>query len=93
VAKVNLDAAVSRVDLDAAVSRVDMDKIINRIDLAGIANNVIEEIDLPEIIRESTGSLGADAVQGVRAQSMQADDAIAGFVGRLLGRDRRAEST
>ena len=89
--KVDIDAVVSTVDLNAVVDRLDMDAIIGRVDLAGIAQNVIDEIDLPQIIRDSTGSLGADAVQGVRSQSMHADDAVAGFVGRLLGRDRRAE--
>jgi len=89
--KVDIDAVVSTVDLDAVVERLDMDAIIARINVIGIAQDVIDEIDLPQIIRDSTGSLGADAVQGVRSQSMQADDAVAGFVGRLLGRDRRTE--
>jgi hypothetical protein len=44
------------------------------------------------MIRESTGSLSTEAVHGARVQGMQADDAVAGFVGRLFGRDNAPSS-
>jgi hypothetical protein len=100
VGRVDLDAAVARVDLDAVavridpnpvVIRVDLDAAVARIDLAGIAREVIAAIDLPEIVRDSTGALSSDAVRTVRAEGMHADDAAAGFVDRVLRRRPRQE--
>jgi len=91
--KVDLDSVVAGVDIDAVAGRIDLDAIVNRMDLITLADKVIEGIDLPGIIRDSTGSLGTEAVEGVRSQTMRADDAVAGFVGRLFGRapERRGE--
>jgi hypothetical protein len=83
VATVDLDAAAARLDLDAAVGRVDLDAIIARIDLAGLAEEVIAAIDLPEIIRESTGSVASDTVRGFRMQGISADEAVARAVDRI----------
>lgn len=97
VAKVDLDAVVSRLDLDAiaarldpdpVVARVDLESAIARIDLAGLAREVIDAIDLPDIVRDSTGTMASDAVRAVRVEGMQADDAVSGFVDRLLHRSR-----
>lgn len=58
-----------------------------RVDLAGLTNQVIDEVDLPAIIRNSTASVTADVMTDVRGQSERADDAVSGFVDRLLGRN------
>lgn len=87
VARVDVDAVIARVDLDAVVDTVDLDRQVSRVDLIAFANVVIDGVDLPDIIRESTGSLSAEAVKGVRSQGMQADDAVSHFVGRLFGRE------
>ncbi|WP_373281720.1 hypothetical protein [Nocardia aobensis] len=90
VGAVDLTAiVVDNVDLDAVAERIDVDKIIGRVDLVGLADTVIDGVDLPRIIRESTDSMSAEAVLGIRSQGMHADDAVAGFVGKLL---RRAPS-
>jgi hypothetical protein len=97
VARVDLDAEVSRLDLDAIVKRVDPDAVIARVDveaalarldLAAIARQVIDSVDLPEIVRESTGTVASEAVRGVRAEGVNADEAVARFVDRLLRRPR-----
>ena len=59
---------------------------MNNIDLIGIAQRVVDGIDLPAIIRDSTGSLASDAVTGVRVQGQHADDAVGNLVGRMLRR-------
>jgi hypothetical protein len=86
---VDVDAIVAGVDIDAIVDRLDIDAIIARIDLAELAEEVIEGIDLPEIIRESTGTVASEVVRGVRMQSIDADEAIARVVDRFLRRRRR----
>lgn len=97
VARVNVDAIADRLDLDAiaarlnpdpVVARVDLEAAIARIDLAGIAREVIDAIDLPDIVRDSTGTMASDAVRAVRVEGMQADDAVSRLVDRLLRRSR-----
>ena len=63
-----------------------IDAVIARIDLLGLANEVINGVDLPAIIRDSTNSVTADVMTDVRTQGERADDAVAGFVDRVLGR-------
>jgi hypothetical protein len=87
---VDLDGLVGTVDLDAAAARLDLEAVIGRVDLAGLARQVLEEIDLPEIIRESTGSMASDTLRGVRMQTISADDAVGRAVDKLrLRRTRR----
>jgi hypothetical protein len=76
--RVDLDGLVATVDLDAAAARLDISAVIDRVDVVGLATDVIAEIDLPEIIRESTGSMASDTLRGVRMQSISGDDAIGG---------------
>jgi hypothetical protein len=84
-----VDAVLGRVDLTAVVlERVDLDALIDailaRIDLISLAEDVIEGVDLPEIIRESTGSMASDTVQGARMQGIVADEAVGRVVDRFL---------
>jgi hypothetical protein len=89
VARVDLDGIASRLDVDAVAARVDVDAIVDRIDLVGLARYVVAEIDLPEIIRESTGSLASETVRGVRIQSIEADQLISSWFERVLHPRRR----
>jgi hypothetical protein len=92
--RVDLDAVVAAVDLDAAAARLDLEAVIARIDLAGLAEQVIAEVDLPGIIRGSTGSMASDTVTGVRMQSISGDEAVSRAVDRLrLRRGRREAAT
>lgn len=77
-----------RVDINAIIREVDIDAIIDRIDLIGLADGVIDGVDLPTIIRESTTSVTAEVMTDVRSQGERADDLVSGIVDRMLGRDR-----
>ena len=90
--RLDVKAVIDRLDLDGIVDTVDLERQVNRIDLVKIADQVIEGVDLPQMIRESTGSLSTEAVHGARVQGVQAHDAVAGFVGRLFGRDNAPSS-
>ena len=84
----------ARVNLDAVVAGVNLEAIIRRIDLVGLAEEVIAEVDLPEIIRESTGSVASDTIRGVRMQGISGDEALTRAVHRLrLRRGRRDTGT
>ncbi|TCM40386.1 hypothetical protein [Kribbella sp. VKM Ac-2568] len=63
--------------------------VVQRIDLGQLAEGVIAEIDLAEIIRQSTGSVASETVRGVRMQSISGDEAVGNAVGRLRVRFSR----
>jgi hypothetical protein len=86
--RVDLDAVVGRVDIDLAAARLDLDPVIDRADVVGLARYVMQEIDLPAVIRGSTSSLTTDMVHGVRDQGADADRAVERVVDRLLLRRR-----
>jgi hypothetical protein len=90
--RIDLDAIVERIDIDAIVSRIDLDAIVDRVDIVGLAEEVVNGIDLPEIIRESTGTMASEVVRDARMQSIVADVTIARLVDRLIHR-RRARRT
>src|SRR6478735_1829908 len=90
--RVDLDGIVATVDIDAIAARIDIDAVIDRIDLVGLVEVVIAEIDLPEIIRESSGSMASETVRGVRMQGITADEAVGRAVDRFrLVRSRRRQ--
>jgi len=76
------------VDLDSLIADVDLDNVLQRVDLVGLVESIIAEIDLPEIIRESTGSVASSTLRGVRMQGISADEAVARVVDRLRFRHR-----
>ena len=88
VARVNLNQVIARVDVNAIVSTVDIDAIVSRVDLGSIATQVIDEIDLPEIIWESSSGMASESVVGVRMQGRAADERINRIVDRVLRRRR-----
>jgi hypothetical protein len=79
------------VDVNAIAAEFDIDAIVDRIDLIGLANKVIDGVDLPAIIRESTNSVTAEVMTDVRTQGERADDLVAGIVDRVLGRSREPQ--
>jgi hypothetical protein len=84
-----LDPIMERVDPNPLVAKVDIEGVIESLDLAAIAQEVIEEIDLPSIIRESSGAMASETVQTVRVQSMNADRLVSRIVDKVLRRDAR----
>lgn len=85
---------LDRVDIDAIVARANMDEIIDRVPMVDIANYIIDEIDLPKIIRESTGGIATDAVNAARLQSLSLDEFINKIADSIIFRrkGRKVES-
>ena len=84
--RVDVGRIVDRVDVDGVVAKVDVDAVIKRLDLAGLTSDVMNEVDLREIVRESTSSISGEAVDAVRIQGMNADRFVSRIVDRLLMR-------
>jgi hypothetical protein len=86
-ARIDLDAIAARLDLDAIVARVDIDAILARVDLPGLTEQVIDEVDLGEIIRESSSTMASETVDALRVQGMRVDGLVSRVVDRILLRE------
>ncbi|HEY1330211.1 MAG TPA: hypothetical protein VGH10_01915 [Actinomycetota bacterium] len=84
--RLDLDDIVRRVDVDALIERVDLGAIVERLDLPRITEQVMDEVDIGEVIRESTGSIAGETVDAVRYQGMNLDRFLARIVDRVLMR-------
>ena len=101
VARVDLDRIVDRVDpnqiaaridLDAIVGRVDLDAIVARVDLPGLTEQVIDEVDVGEIIRESSSTMATETVDALRVQGMRVDGLVSRIVDRILLRQGQRQT-
>lgn len=92
VASVDIEPIVDRVDVDAVASRLDLAAIVERLDILGIAREVIDGIDLPEIIRESSGAMASETVVGVRMRGIEADERISRIVDRVMLRRKARDA-
>jgi hypothetical protein len=91
-ARIDLDAIVRRIDLDAIVASVDIDAILARIDLPELTEQVIDEVDLGEIIRESSSTMASETVDALRVQGMRVDGLVSRIVDRILQRDGQRQT-
>jgi hypothetical protein len=83
-ARIDLDAIAARIDLNAIAARIDLNAIVASLDLAGLTEQVIDEVDLGEIIRESSGSMATETVDALRVQGMRGDQLVSRLVDRVL---------
>jgi hypothetical protein len=85
---------IERVDVNRIIQeRVDVDGVIKRADVAGVARDVLDQIDLPEIIRDSSGTMAAETVESLRLRGMDADRSLSRLVDRVLHRTNGREAS
>ncbi|MFM8897084.1 MAG: hypothetical protein ACKOE2_17365, partial [Actinomycetales bacterium] len=84
---------LDRVDGHRNVAQANLEEIPDRLPLVDIANYVIDEIDLPQIVRESTGGIAGDAVNLLRLQSIDVDRALNRVVDTVLRRRATSDSS
>jgi len=82
--RVDVNHVLDRVDVDHLMERVDLDAVMARVDIAPIAQRILDEIDISAIVRESTGSVAGDLVDGSRVTTMRLDDFTARVTDRIL---------
>ena len=80
IAQLDFVRIVRQIPVEDIVAQVDVEAIVARIDLGGV-------------IRESTATVGAEAVDALRDQGMALDAFSARVVDRLLFRSGRARSS
>jgi len=83
---------VDRVDVDQIVARADIDAVVDRVPMLQIADYIIEEIDLPQIIRESTGGIAMDAFTTTRFSAVKSDEVLSRIVGTLTFRRKGGDA-
>jgi hypothetical protein len=92
VARVDLNQIAARLDLDAIIGRVDLDAVVARVDLPGLTEQVIDEVDLGEIIRESSSTMASETVDALRVQGMRVDGLVSRIVDRILLRQGQRQT-
>ena len=86
VDRLDLDRIAGRIDVDAIAARIDVGAVVARVDLAGLTEQVMDEVDLGELIRESSGTMATETVDALRVQGMRADRLLSRVVDRILQR-------
>jgi hypothetical protein len=90
--RIDLNEIAAGLDVNAVAARLDIGQVLERIDLTQIANQVIAEVDLPEIIRESSGAMASETMVGMRIRGIEADERVNRVIDRLLLRRRNHNS-
>ena len=90
--RIDMERILARVDVNELAAKVDLEAMIDRLDLAKIAEEVIDELDVGELIRDSTGSMATETVEGIRVQGMNADLFVSRLVDRAFGRRDKDEA-
>ena len=86
VDRLDMDRLTDRIDIDALVARLDIEALIGRLDVAAIVADVIDQLDIPDLIRETTAQTTSESVRNVRLRGVGADRAISKVANRLLRR-------
>ncbi len=86
---VDLDVVAEKIDVDRVAQRLDVHALIKTLDLPRLVEEVLAEIDIADIIRQSTGTLTGDAIDEVRYVSVDADRVVARLVDRVIRRRKR----
>ena len=88
---VPIEAILARVDVNALVGQVDVGALLARMDLGTIITDVLAQIELGDLISDSTSSIATDARDAVRVQAMSVDGGLAQVVDRVLRRRRERD--
>jgi hypothetical protein len=95
VGRVDVQGVIDRIDLNPLLDKLDLDALARRIDVAALAQRVLDEVEVGDVIRESTGTLTVETVDALRRRGADADRRLARFVDAVLnrgdGRDTRVD--
>ncbi|GAA2300521.1 hypothetical protein OKJ48_06200 [Streptomyces kunmingensis] len=86
VARVDVNGIAARVDVNGIADRVDVERVIARIDLVGLTRDVLHEIDLGRIVRDTGGGMAADTGAAIRLLGRRGDRGVNRLADRALRR-------
>ena len=79
---VDVERVLDRIDLNHLLERVDINAVVDRIDVDAL----VKQTDLGAIIARSSGGVASDALDAVRSRTVELDEFIARWIGRLRRR-------
>lgn len=91
VEDIDLNPVLARLDLNPAVAGLDLDEVVSRLDLIKLVEDLLDDIDLTDIIRDAGESVTTEMLTDVRSTGERADDAVEQFFDRLLRRRRNRD--
>jgi hypothetical protein len=83
---IDMDQLLDRIDMDRLTARIDVEALLDKVDMPAVASGVIEDLDIPQVIREATADTASEGVRDVRLRGVEADRAIRRVVDRILSR-------
>jgi hypothetical protein len=86
VGRVDLDALMTRIDIDALMTRVDVGSLLERVDMAPIVTDVLDTVDIGSLVRDSTGSVTTELIDGARISAVRLDLLVNRIVDKILFR-------
>jgi len=89
--RIDMDRLLDRIDMERLTARIDVEALLDRVDLPAVASGVIDDLDIPQVIREATADTASEGVRDVRLRGVEADRAIRRAVDRLLSRSNGDE--
>jgi hypothetical protein len=84
--RIDMDRLLDRIDMERLTERIDVQALLDRVDLPAVASGVIDDLDIPQVIREATADTATEGVRDVRLRGVEADRAIRRAVDRILAR-------
>jgi hypothetical protein len=89
ISRVDLtEIVVKNVNINEIVAQADINPILDRIPMTEIADYVIDEIDLPTLVRESTGGVADEILGLLRFQAIETDNFFSSVVDKVLFRSK-----
>jgi hypothetical protein len=73
VDRLDMEALTDRIDMDALVARLDIEALVGQVDIAAITADVIDQLDIPDLIREVTAETTTESVRSIRLRGVGAD--------------------
>lgn len=91
VEALDVDALMRRIDVNALLEQVDIEHLLERVDLDALLartdlDAVLARTDLAAMVAKAAGGTADDALGALRGRAKQADDKVAGWGDRLMGR-------
>jgi hypothetical protein len=80
--RVDPTSLLDRLDVNALLDRVDIERLLERIDV----NALLDRVDLTSTMTDAATSTADEALTALRRSTARADDSVARWSGRLLGR-------
>jgi hypothetical protein len=91
VDRLDLNRVVDRLDLNRVVDQVDVDRAVHRVDLAALTEEILDQVEVESIIRESTESMTDETVALLRQRAAGADRRLALTIDRVFRRHEPRE--